>query len=441
MAKKARNELMVGLTVLVGLALGVYIIVMLADWSNMFNKQQEITVRLGCQEGLKGLVVGSPVHLGGIKIGQITRTWIDDDKACGENPSRFRVMFTMKLPAQYQLYSDCVLVPQTNMLGGQPMLAIESLGGQTEPIKPGTVVDLRLADNVMDALKQEFDPTDEASLLGKLKQEFDRDKSDSIMYMLAQTSTNLRDITEKVENQLSDQSEAKGTLMAKMHQVIDNLNTITQRVNVQLDTGNDAAVIVKLAGALDELNASLTKVKGLVTTNEPKVSAMLTSLQNTSATLETDLPVISQKLQANLDLVQTALTNANDALVNLKEITVGVKDTVIVNQDRLDRMIGDLAEVAVNIKLVSREVRRAPWKLLYKPNEKEQQLQKVVDSAGLFAAGAERLNDAAIRLQTILNKTGRSVSDAAKIEQILADLESSFDKFHEAEDQFWRDME
>jgi len=53
MAKKNRNEVTVGITTLVVLLLTIYIVVMLADWSSMFTKHQEITVSLPYKVGSK----------------------------------------------------------------------------------------------------------------------------------------------------------------------------------------------------------------------------------------------------------------------------------------------------------------------------------------------------------------------------------------------------
>ena len=77
MAKKQHNEVAVGMTVLAALALTVYIVVVLGDWSNLFTDKQKITVRMSDVKGRKGLAKGSPVFLGGAKIGQIIEAGVD----------------------------------------------------------------------------------------------------------------------------------------------------------------------------------------------------------------------------------------------------------------------------------------------------------------------------------------------------------------------------
>jgi ABC-type transporter Mla subunit MlaD len=144
MAKKTRNEVAVGITTLVALALTTYIVVVLSDWSGLFTAQQKITVRLPYKVGLKGLGVGSPIHLGGVKIGQVTRTWIGRPDLTQAGTDEIYVFFTMRIPRDYRLHSDCKLVPQQNILGDQAILYIEDFGREGEHIGDGQTVDLKL---------------------------------------------------------------------------------------------------------------------------------------------------------------------------------------------------------------------------------------------------------------------------------------------------------
>ena len=97
MAGKTRNEVAVGITVLVAAVLTIYIVVMLADWSAISTPQQEITVRLPYQVGLKGLSKDSPVLLGGVKVGCITKTTIKKGGPPSEEGSNVYVFFTMRI--------------------------------------------------------------------------------------------------------------------------------------------------------------------------------------------------------------------------------------------------------------------------------------------------------------------------------------------------------
>jgi hypothetical protein len=314
MAKKSRNEIAVGIITLVVLVLTIYIVMMLADWSSLFTAQQKITVRLPYKVGLKGLSEGSPVSIGGVGVGYVTSTRIKKVDPAAADANDVYVFFTMKIPRKYQLRTDCVLLPQNNLLGGEANLSIEDLGSEGEIITGHEPVDLYLADSVIDAIKREFDPDDPDSFFAQV--------------------------------------------------------------------------------------------------------------------FKRDIPAITEQIQQTIAKANSALDTAEEALRNLKELG---------GDERVDRIIGNISEVSTNLKLTSREVRRAPWKLLYKPSEKEAKVQAIVDSAGAFAAGAERLDSTSMRLQRLVEAPDEKL-DRERIEQVLSELQTSFQQFQSAEQKFWDEL-
>jgi len=278
------------------------------------------------------------VHLGGIKIGRITHTQISKLDQSKPGTDGIYVYFTMKIPKKYQLRRDCVLVPQSNVLGGQTLLSIKDLGQEAEIIKDGETVDMLLADSMMEAIKQEFNPDDPNSLLARVKYEVDRDKADSIV----------------------------------------------------------------------------------------------ASLKSAVAQLEKDTHAIAGNIQRTLAKADFALETAESTLKDLQRFT---------GDERIDRIIKNIDEVSINLKLTSREVRRAPWKLLYKPKRKEFRIQALVDSAGAFAAGAERLDSAALRLQKLLATTDdKRMIYGDQVKSMVSELETSFEQFQKAERKFWEQL-
>jgi len=315
MAKKTRNEITIGITFSVVLILTIYLVVMLADWSSLFTPKQQVTVRIPYKVGLKGLATGSIVNLGGVKVGIITKTAVKKTNLNPTDNNDVYAFFTMKIPQQYQLRTDCVLLPQSGVLGGQVVLSIEDLGQQGDIINNGQTVDLLLADSVMDALKREFNPDDPESFFARLTKD-------------------IFGITERIKE---------------------------------------------------------TTVK-----------------------------------------VNSALETAQAAIEDIKEL---------VEDERIDSIISNISEASINLKLTTQEVRRAPWKVLYKPKQKEYKIQALIDSAGAFAAGAERLDNTAMRLNKLVTASdGKSQLDIDKIKSMVSELETCFEQFQKAEKKFWDEL-
>lgn len=338
MARRRRNEIAVGITVLIVGVLTVYIVVMLADWSTLFRSQQVITVRLPYKVGLKGIRAGSAVYLGGEKIGAVTHTKIEGLPLTEADGDVF-VCFTMKIAGECLLRDDCVLLPQRNVLGGQAALSIEDLGTEGRVIQDGQTVDLTLAEGMMEIIANEFDAADPESLLAILKYEVNRKNDDSVV----------------------------------------------------------------------------------------------SYLKRVAAELEKAIPAVAARIEQTLAEADTALKTAKSALEDARRL---------ISDERIDKMINNFAEVSTNLKLTSQEVRRAPWKLLYRPKEGEFRIQGLVDAAGSFAVGAESLESVAVRLQALLaGVEDDKPIDRDRLESILSQLEASFEQFQKAERRFWEELE
>ena len=403
MAKRIRNNLAVGITVSIVLALTVYIVIMLAEWPSLFTSQQKITIRLPYKVGLKGLSKGSPVHLGGVKIGHITNTDIKKLDPTSTDCNDVYVFFTMKIPQQYRLRPDCILAPQSNVLGGQILLSIEDLGSQGEFIRNGQTVDLLLADSIMESVKSEFDPLDPNSFLAKLKTDVT-----SITEKLQQTVAKLDTALDAAQSAMANLKDITGD--ERVDEVIGNITEVSNDLK---------PAIAKLDTSLDNAQSAMANLKEI--TGDERLDRIIGNITEASNNLKSSIA----KLDSSLD-------GAKSTLTNLKELT---------GDERIDRIIGNVTAVSSNLKLTAQEVRRAPWKLFYKPEQKEFRIQALVDSAGAFAAGAERLDNTALRLQKLMSASGDKLQvDKDRIESIFSELEASFEQFKIAEQKFWEEL-
>lgn len=403
MANKTRNEVAVGITVLIVIALTTYIVVALADWSSLSVPQQEITVKVHYKVGLKGLQVGSPVHLGGVKVGNVTQTGISPLNSSAGDSNDLYVFFTMQIPRQYRLRTDCVLTPQSNLLGGQSFLAIEDMGSKGEIVTDGQTIELTFADDMLALIKREFNAADPCSLMARVKNEIP-----AVSQALRGTLTKLDSVFDDAKVALHEFSpEDPNTLMARTKEDIP-------------------AVMEKLKSTLTSADATFQSAKTAMSEFDPNDPNSLL------AHAKDDLLAITGQLRTSVTKADSALDNAQATLQNLREIT---------SDERINRIIENVREVSANFKLTSQNVRRAPWKLLYRPKKDESDMQALLDSTAAFVAGAERLDSAALSLQKLAGKTGdRLPIDTNRIEAMLSELQTSFEQFQKAEQKFWQSL-
>ena len=102
-----------------------------------------------------------------------------------------------------------------------------------------------------------------------------------------------------------------------------------------------------------------------------------------------------------------------------------------------DAIIASVKTAGDNLKMATAEIRRSPWRLLYKPGAGEMANLNLYDSARQFAEGANDLNDASQALRDALNS---KTADAQEVQRLVNRLEKSFGQFREVESKLWTNV-
>ncbi|MBN1437636.1 MAG: hypothetical protein JW936_11240 [Sedimentisphaerales bacterium] len=438
MAKRSLNEVKVGITVLAALALTMYIVITLADWSNLFTTKNDITMSLPYDLGLQGLDVGSTVYVGGAKIGQIVSTRIDPPSADGDPCAldNGRVYFTMRIPASYPLRSDCQLAVESNMLGSQANLAIYSMGTRDgELLMDGAVQELgkeNFYGGAMASLMRRFDEKDPCSWICIMDHQLDVNANDSLLGNLVAASASVESLAAAVDTELTLDPEGQ-SVRSQIRAIIENIRVVLAQ---ELDRENAEAALAKINAALDRMNSILTTTDEWTTTNAPVLTDTVSHVQGIAAETHEALPGIIAQVDTILGNVNESMDIARTALLDAQALIRDGRQMVIANRAKVDRIVDDLREVAINLRVTSREVRRAPWRILYTPTSEEIEMEAVVETAGRFVYGAERLSDLSTELREALEADGEA-ADPERIQAIIDQLEETYGHFEEVETELW----
>ena len=73
---------------------------------------------------------------------------------------------------------------------------------------------------------------------------------------------------------------------------------------------------------------------------------------------------------------------------------------------------------------------------LYSPSTEEIEMEAVVETAGRFVYGAERLSDLSTELREALEQDGEA-ADPERIQAIIDQLEETYDRFETVETELW----
>jgi phospholipid/cholesterol/gamma-HCH transport system substrate-binding protein len=370
---KDRNALMAGSFIVVSCVLALAVVVAIKGTGNFSEPTQVRAARFKLSDDLGGLRVGDDLRVGGFKVGSVKS--IDLVGLDGKQEQAMIVTFTM--PTRYVLRDGAKVSVQTSLTGAA-ILNIQDMG--TGALIP-------------DGTQVAGTPDPKSSFLN-----------------------NLGDV--KV-------AETVANANAAITQVRSRIDPIADRATETMTNARDAMAHARdiagegkadLKGTFANLNAASGNVKEKLPEIMEKASALVT------------------KVQASVDKVQTTLDDVKTTVANTKDVSASARQVISGNKTKLESMIASLKTTGDNLKAASSEIRRSPWRLLYKPGKGEMANLNLYDSARQFAEGANDMNDAAAALRDAL---ATKDVDAKQLQSLVDRLDKSFNSFQKVENQLW----
>jgi len=141
------------------------------------------------------------------------------------------------------------------------------------------------------------------------------------------------------------------------------------------------------------------------------------------------------KLQGTIDNATVAMEDVKKTVANTRDVTGAARGILVGNRAKFDGIIAGLKTSSDNIKHATAELRRSPWRLLYKPNPGELDNLVLFDSAREFSEGANDLNDAVQALRDAVNSGDLPAEDMQKK---IDTLDHAFNKFNGVEQKLWQ---
>lgn len=398
MARKKHNEVVAGLFIVMALAVSLGVVLWLggSDWFK--SKGQLVSFYVPQSQGSIGLQVGEPVTIGDAVVGKIV--------SIVPQPALSRCLYHVRLDrTDMTVYANGKGKIISSPLGGSKLVILDSGSGT------------KLADD-----------QNPISLSGGM---------DQALADISSVAENARVVSETIRKAV-DPSQG-GKMIQEMVAIVDllkksadDINTITAAVRLQVDVQKADSILAKLKGTADDLNAMTTDAK-------PKVQKALTSVVNITDNFD---QYAKKDIAQILDQFHQASGEVLKVTKNFAELSEQAKQMVAVNHDSVTAMVDNLAQVSANLKAMAAEVRRSPWKLLYKPSEKESRQQDIYDAAVAFSNGATQLDLATAKLAGLAkaNPQGIPANDPT-VKQVLQDLKDIFQRFSKQEQALWNELQ
>ena len=321
-----RNALKSGVFIIVTICMIIAIIIAIQGAENLGVARQIHAVSFNLGDDIGGLQPGDDVRVGGYKVGSIRNiSVVGADVQNPKEPPRVRIEFTF--PKSYVLHRDAMLRIQSTVTG-QSCLNFESLGAGP-----------RLPEN------EEL-----AGHPGALSE---------VLATLSKVSGPVQHILDTVDH----------TTLPKVNDTIDSYHK----------TGDSATDLLTTAKAqvdpamrdyhrvMDTANDTLTKIGKFFGDTTTDFRTTMAKLASISTTVEKKMPNLLTKFDDILAKIDTAVSSANDALVDVKKIAADGKDisqsarsVLVANRGKIDAMISSLRATGKNLEAATIEIRRSP---------------------------------------------------------------------------------
>jgi ABC-type transporter Mla subunit MlaD len=413
---KNRSALRAGLLMLASLALVVGAVIGIKGLSWIRDPVDTYLVAFDLKTNIGGLRVGDEVRVGGFKVGEVKRISLVRDLDQSHPPYFLVVAFTV--PRKYSVREDAK-IRVDGTLTGTSWLNFEELG-KGQPLNPGKPL--------VGA------PAATTELLAK------------VAGLAPEVQSVLGDIRTKTLPALD------GTLAQVQNKTVPLVNQTLETYKKAGDSAADLAADIKQSYhpvILDQY-VKVTKkavemmetIRALFGDTTADFRTTVANLRTATSTVNAKLPGILDKVDGALAKVDSAVDKVNKAMIdvqatvaNAKDLSGGAKAVVVGNKSKLDNMIASLKTAGDNLKAATAEIRRSPWRLLYKPAPNEMANLNLYDAARQFAEGANDLNDSAgVLRDTLRNNPNASPEDLKKL---MEKVDQSFTNFQQVEQKLY----
>lgn len=398
-----RNAIRAGFFILAAFALAALVVLGIEGFDRMFQPARLHTAEFRLSDNVGGLQLGDPVRIGGYKVGTVRSidiTGTDLDK---------KVAITFAIPAKYPLKIGTILRVDKEVTGSSA-LNIEDLGAGEE-IAPG------------------------APITGRPS-------------MLAEITSNLSSIAPRIEQIVADvQRRTVPAIDAAIEKVGRTAEAFTKTADTTTLTVADARVVVpvlqkRYEQAADAAVAALAAVRDFIGPPSGDFRATMANLNHATGTLNAKLPELMDRVNATVGRMDAAVQSATAALkdietvaANSRDLTGAARSLIVGNRGKFEAMIAALKSTSDNLKGASVEIRRSPWRLLYKPTPDEMGNLNLYDTARQFAEGANDLNDSVQALRDAIQSGDRNDAD---LKAMIEKMHKSFDGFRQVEQKLWQ---
>ncbi len=388
----------VGVLVLASAIIGVLLIAFFGAVPKFWVERYRFTVNF---PSAPNVGVDTPVRKNGVLIGRVAKVELRQQRGGG-------VDLMLEIDSSYKLsVGEVPRIKTGSLISGDSIIEFVEPDPKELLTRfdgfPGSPRDGVLDERELQASQQEIGKQDFIA-----KGEVVPDPLEAFGDM-AGLANSLQRVAEKLDNILSVAQDTFGGDNTPIRDVTSRMQTTLDNINVTVGTINRIGTQIERANIPDLVAEALNTLPGLI----KKAEGTLTQLQSTLKGFEEfsdSLESIGGEFEGIGDTVRSALTNADQAIGNLAEITEPISQ-------RSDQIAENLANALENIEGLAADLRVFTRKL----NNSQGTLARLIDDPSMYG----KLNDT---LDNIRLVSGNVELITRRLQPVIEDVRVTADK-------------
>jgi ABC-type transporter Mla subunit MlaD len=379
LSERHRNNIRAGVFVTVALIVSMGVVVALTDAVGRLSRvTHEYRVSFEVSSGVANLKSGSDVRVGGMQMGRVLDVTPEYPDPSSDQPLR-RIIVRFNIDRAVDLRENAKVFVTAPLIGSDAWIEIPDVGDGAA-LPEGTLIA----------------GASGAGFLTSLVGPANADKVEELLDLFPELKTDYtQTVKPTLENMKAITDDSKG--------FVNDLRTVQwPRWSKQVDEIMTWALAMreKIDSAVSDGQAILSNSRGIVEENRQDIRDSVANVRDVSETAKTETMV---KLNNLLDSGREGLDNAKAVLDTFSADYEGWASNV---SDALARF----NLTSQQLKLASTELRRSPWKLLYRPSADELEHELLYDAARAFAVAAADLRATSEAVNRILTNHGDRVA-------------------------------
>ena len=445
--ERQRNNVLTG-TFVLGSLVGIVIIVVTLSgvWTDLTRATRDHTVVFAVQDGVANLRKGAPVRVGGVEMGRVSRVR-PRYPADGSPLEALEVDF--RIDHRVTLFSNADMGIRAPLLGTDPWIEITSVGWKDERLN-GTpsevtvnppVLQAAEAGAMLDTMLGAATAESFRTIVGRLQSELE--DGDTLLAAI---------IGAEAMSRLMSLLDESGDVMVNARDLSAWMAGLPEEYQLRVvpileDTAASAQSVRQVTGALsdEQWPRWSSQVDMLLVDLNRGVEEGALLVEEARSTIAEVRPTVVSVVEGADSVVQRLndetvgrLNAALDQLAEAVDVTETVVARIGADYPQWSSYVGEtlsrLSLAAQQTQLASIEIRRSPWKVLYRPGPKELEHELLYEAARSFALAAGDLRAAGGAVQRLMDMHGEALSADPDLVKRLTDyLGGPLDRYEGAQ--------